>query len=148
MSYLWALHMGFLLRERETGTGKLVCLWAYVAWWQASAAQWSVAPSACLITPRHIPEGSLSPHSGFGYACCFSVSPFLSLLLSPLSRMLSNRSESTQIRLHSRCNWMLTTWFGGSHCDFKCSTGCVWRRTNVRMSEAEGERGRTRPVRK
>lgn len=134
--------MGFLLLER--GTGNLVCLWAYAAWWQANAAQWSVTPSACLITPRHIPEGSLSPHSGFGYARCFSVSlPFLFFSFSPLSRMLSNRSESTQIRLHSRCYWMLTTWFGSAHCvDLECYMGWVWRRHKVRMSKAEGERGR------
>lgn len=72
---------------------------------------------------------------------CLSL--FLFFSFSPLSRMLSNRSESTQITLHSRCYSMLTTWFGSAHCvDLECYMGWVWRRHKVRMSKAEGERGR------
>lgn len=56
---------GIVVAERKRQTGNLVCFWAYAAWWQVNAAQQSVTASACLITPRLIPGGSLSPHSGF-----------------------------------------------------------------------------------
>lgn len=140
MTYLQAFHVGFFFLKRE-GTGILLCLWAYAAWWQVNTAHWTVTLSACLITPRHIPEGSLSPHSGFSYACCLNVSfPFFFFLFSPFSRILSNRSESAQIRPHSLCNWMFVTWFGSSQCDLLRDMGWLLLRYKVHVSEEEGVR--------
>lgn len=52
-------HMGFSLLVKTEG---LVCL---AAWWRVNAARRSMTESACLITPRHVPEGRLSAKSGF-----------------------------------------------------------------------------------
>lgn len=68
-------------------------------------------------------------------ACVSSASSSASFFFqfSPLSRMLSNRSERTQIRPHSRSRWTLAAWFRSPRCDLECYMG--WHRVRVRRLE-------------
>lgn len=97
MIYLWVLHMGILLlgREREWEPSLFMGICSLTA-----SKRWLVERDSVrlpdLSQARHIPSGSVSPHSSFSYACCFNAFFFL---VQSRQDVLSNRSGGTKIRL-------------------------------------------------